>query len=64
MELTKNCRGCKCATCRWQGTDNCLHDYECWCDVCQGRPVERADRYIAKSWVCRVYESRQTCGKH
>ena len=58
MYLTKHCSGCKCASCRWQGTDNCLHDYESWCDVCEGRPMARADRYIAKSWGCRGYERK------
>lgn len=60
MILTKHCRGCKCSVCRWQGTDNCLHDVNPYCSRCGGK-WGTADRYIALSWECVGFERRQTC---
>jgi hypothetical protein len=34
MKLSKHCEGCKCSTCRWQGTDNCLQDRTPPCSSC------------------------------
>lgn len=58
MVKTTNCRACKCATCTKQNTDKCPTYYESWCDVCEGTPEARADRYTAKSWKCKDYERR------
>ena len=35
-KLSKWCSGCKCSTCRWQGTDNCLQDRDKPCNSCLG----------------------------
>lgn len=59
MELTEYCRGCKCSSCTNQNAPECPHDYECWCEICTGKPIERVARYTRKSWECKGYERRQ-----
>lgn len=51
MLVSKNCRGCKCSICRWQGTDNCYKDTNDPCSRCEGKK-SKVDAYVAKSWEC------------
>lgn len=53
-KLSKWCSGCKCSTCRWQGTDNCLHDQNSPCSSCLGRK-SRTAWYIEKYYQCEGY---------
>ena len=32
--MNKKCEFCRCARCRWQGTDNCLYDRRPPCSWC------------------------------
>ena len=62
MELTKFCKGCRCSTCRWQGTDNCAKDENPPCSKCHGsgRSIDQyGNRYcykfIDQSYACGAY---------
>ena len=55
MKLSKWCQGCKCASCRWQGTDNCLHDRDKPCRSCNG-VKQCVAVYIPVAYGCKGYE--------
>ena len=57
MLITKHCKGCKCSTCRWQGTDTCLIARDPPCSACEGRH-RVAWKYIEKYYDCEDYERR------
>lgn len=59
MILTKHCRGCKCSTCRWQGTDNCLHDTNQPCSTCEGSH-RKAWKFIERFYDCKGYERKMS----
>lgn len=65
MELTRFCKGCNCASCRWQGTDNCLKDTRPPCSDCHGsgKVVDEYGnrhcyKYIDASYQCEGYLRR------
>ena len=57
MKLSKWCQGCKCASCRWQGTDNCLHDRNKPCRSCNG-VKQCVAVYIPIAYGCKGYEKQ------
>lgn len=68
MLLTKFCKGCRCASCRWQGTDNCAKDTDPPCSRCHGsgRVIDpygnwACYRYIDASFQCDAFMEK---GKH
>ena len=58
MELTKHCKWCRCSTCKYQGTDNCLHDSEARCFHCDGVKSNTLI-YKEKSTDCKGYIKRR-----
>lgn len=41
---------CRCATCRWRGTDNCLHDREMPCSRCGPKGQMKHSDMIGQCW--------------
>ena len=54
-KLSKCCSACKCSPCRWQGTDNCLHDRDKPCNSCHGMKAA-VPVHIPIAYGCKGYE--------
>ena len=54
-KLSKWCSGCRCSTCRWRGTDNCLHDRNKLCNMCHGNKKIVAV-FMREAQMCKGYE--------
>lgn len=66
MLLTIHCSGCRCAICRWQGTDNCLYDTKQPCSQCHGsgRIVDnygnrKCYKFIDDSYNCEGFYQKE-----
>jgi hypothetical protein len=44
--------------CRWQGTDNCLHDGDPLCRRCGGKK-SAVQIFQTQAWDCRGYMNRK-----
>lgn len=58
--MKRKCKFCRCASCRWKGTDNCLHDHKMPCSWCGPKGDMKHSDIVGQ---CKGYVRRQYDGE-